>query len=193
MTTYKDIPELREYISLVENEGKNGIKKVCIWQKKLVKFVKKIFEKEELIIKKEQLGKYMGLQKYFDFDLFPWEKFVFTLHCCVYRQDGNPRFPDLLIFVGRGAGKNGYLAFEDFALISHYNGIRQYDIDICATAEEQAKTSFDDIYNVLERHEKKLKKFLHGQKQRSDAGIHSQRSNTGQTARRQRTGFAPEK
>ncbi len=160
LTTYKDIPELWEYISFVENEGKNGNKKVCIWQKKLVRFVKKIFEKEELIIKKEQLEKYMGLQKYFDFDLFPWEKFVFTLHCCVYRQDGNPRFPDLLIFVGRGAGKNGYLAFEDFALISHYNGIRQYDIDICATAEEQAKTSFDDIYNVLERHEKKLKKFF---------------------------------
>lgn len=160
MTTYKDIPELCKYIDLVENEGKNGNKKVCIWQKKLVRFVKKILEKEDLIIKKEQLLKYMGLQKYFEFDLFPWEKFVFALHCCVYRKDGNPRFPDLLIFVGRGAGKNGYLAFEDFAMISQYNGIRQYDIDICATAEEQAKMSFDDIYNILERHEKKLKKYF---------------------------------
>lgn len=160
MTTYKDIPELCEYINLVENEGKNGNKKVCIWQKKLVRFVKKILEKEDLIIKKEQLLKYMGLQKYFEFDLFPWEKFVFALHCCVYRKDGNPRFPDLLIFVGRGAGKNGYLAFEDFAMISQYNGIHQYDIDICATAEEQAKMSFDDIYNILEKHEKKLKKYF---------------------------------
>lgn len=97
----------------------------------------------------------MKLEKYFDFELFPWEKFVFTLHCCVYREDGLPRFPDLLIFVGRGAGKNGYLAFEDFALISPYNGIPNYDIDICATAEEQARTSFDDIYNVLEKEQEK--------------------------------------
>lgn len=159
-TNYKDVPELCEYISLVENAGKRGFKKVCSWQKKLVKFIKKVFENEDLMINRMQLHQYMGLEKYFDFKLFPWEKVVFTLHCCVYRKDGLPRFPDLLIFVGRGAGKNGYLAYEDFALISPYNNIQQYDIDICATAEEQAKTSFDDIYNILEKHEKKLKRFF---------------------------------
>lgn len=159
-TSYKDVPELCEYISLVENAGTKGRKRVCVWQKKLVKFVKKIFENENLIINREQLSKYLGLQKYFDFSLFPWEKFVFTLHCCVYRADGLPRFPDLFLFMGRGGGKNGYLAFEDFALISPYNPIQQYDIDICATAEEQAKMSFDDIYNALENHEKKLKRYF---------------------------------
>lgn len=159
-TNYKDVPELCEYISLVENAGIKGRKRVCVWQKKLVKFVKKIFENENLIINREQLSKYLGLQKYFDFSLFPWEKFVFTLHCCVYRADGLPRFPDLFIFMGRGGGKNGYLAFEDFALISPYNPIQQYDIDICATAEEQARMSFDDVYNALENHEKKLKRYF---------------------------------
>ncbi len=157
-TNYKDVPEICDYIYMVENEGTRGLKRVCLWQKKLVKFVKKVFERERLTIRTEQLHNYMKLEKYFDFDLFPWEKFVFTLHCCVYREDGLPRFPDLLVFVGRGAGKNGYLAFEDFALISQYNGIPNYDIDICATAEEQAKTTFKDIYNVLEKHEKKLAK-----------------------------------
>lgn len=159
-TSYKDVPELCEYISLVENAGTKGRKRVCVWQKKLVKFVKKIFENENLIINREQLSKYLGLQKYFDFSLFPWEKFVFTLHCCVYRADGLPRFPDLFIFIGRGGGKNGYLAFEDFALISPYNPIQQYDIDICATAEEQARMSFDDVYNALENNEKKLKRYF---------------------------------
>lgn len=159
-TNYKDVPELCEYISLVENAGTKGRKRVCVWQKKLVKFVKNIFENENLIINREQLSKYMGLQKYFDFSLFPWEKFVFMLHCCVYRADGLPRFPDLFLFMGRGGGKNGYLAFEDFALISPYNPIQQYDIDICATAEEQARMSFDDVYNVLEKHEKKLKRYF---------------------------------
>lgn len=159
-TNYKDVPELQNYIFLVENEGKNGNKKVCNWQKKLVKFVKKVFETENLTINTEQLANYMKLEKYFPFKLFEWEKFVFTLHCCVFREDGLPRFPDLLILVSRGAGKNGYLAFEDFAMISPYSGIKQYNIDICATAEEQARTSFDDIYNVLENNRKKLIKFF---------------------------------
>lgn len=104
-TNYKDVPELCDYIYMVENGGKKGLKKVCLYQKKLVKFVKKVFESENLTINTEQLHNYMKLEKYFDFELFPWEKFVFTLHCCVYREDGLPRFPDLLIFVGRGAGK----------------------------------------------------------------------------------------
>lgn len=166
-TNYDAIPEIKNYIDLVENAGKKGFKKVSKWQKKLIKFVKKVFENEDLIIKKDQLANYMKLEKYFDYDLFEWEKFVFTLHNCVFRQDGLPRFPDLLVLVARGAGKNGYLAFEDFCLISPYNDIKEYDIDICATAEEQARTSFDDIYNVLENpaNTKKLKKHFHWNKQ----------------------------
>ena len=166
-TNYDAIPEIKNYIDLVENAGKKGFKKVSKWQKKLIKFVKKVFENEDLIIKTDQLANYMKLEKYFDYDLFEWEKFVFTLHNCVFRQDGLPRFPDLLVLVARGAGKNGYLAFEDFCLISPYNDIKEYDIDICATAEEQARTSFDDIYNVLENpaNTKKLKKHFHWNKQ----------------------------
>ena len=166
-TNYRDIPELADYIKMVENEGKKGYKKVSKWQKKLIKFIKKVFEGEDLIIKTEQLEKYMSLQKYFDFGLFEWEKFVFALHCCTFRQDGLPRFPDLMVLVARGAGKNGYLAFEDFCLISPYCEIKQYDIDICATAEEQARTSFDDIYNILENpaQTKKLKRFFYWNKE----------------------------
>ena len=88
---------------MVENEGKKGYKKVSKWQKKLIKFTKKVFEDEDLIIKSEQLEKYMSLQKYFDFGLFEWEKFVFALHCCTFRQDGLPRFPDLMVLVARGS------------------------------------------------------------------------------------------
>ena len=149
-TNYKDIPEINDYIELVEKARKDGRKKVCNQQKKLIKLIKTIFKNEDLTIDTEQLQNYMKLEKYFTFTLFPWERFVFTLHCCVYRQDGLPRFPDLFVFVGRGAGKNGYLAFEDFCLISPYNTVREYDIDICAMSEEQAKTSFNDIYNILE-------------------------------------------
>ena len=145
---------IQEYIDIVES----GEYRVCKEQVLLIKLVKKAFENESIYVDEEQLDKYLELQKYFDYELFPWEKFVFTLHNCTYSAPGILRWPDLVLLLGRGAGKNGYIAFEDFALLTPINGIQNYDIDICATSEEQAKRSFDDIYSILEAHKAKMKK-----------------------------------
>ena len=138
--------EIQEYIDIVESGELN----TCNEQKQLIKLVKKVFATEKLLIDYQQIEKYMSYQKYFPFELFAWEKFCFVLHNCVFKENGLPRFPDLFILCGRGTGKNGYLSFEDFCLITPTNGIAYYDIDICANSEDQAKTSFDDIWNVLE-------------------------------------------
>lgn len=151
MTSCKVIDE---YIDLV----KSGKYRVCREQIQLIKFVENVFENEEIYVDEEQLEKHLALQKYFPYKLFEWEKFCFTLHNCTYSSPGVLRFPDLVIIVGRGAGKNGYLAFEDFALITPVNGIKNYDIDICATSEEQAKTSFNDIYEILENNSAKMQR-----------------------------------
>ncbi len=137
---------LQEYIDIVEQ----GTVRTCEEQKKLVAMVKRIFETETLRVDAIQIEKYLSYQKYFPFELFAWEKFCFILHNCVFKTDGTPRFSDLFALMGRGAGKNGYLSFEDFCLITETNGVAYYDIDICANSEEQAKTSFDEIYNILE-------------------------------------------
>ena len=148
---------IQDYIDLV-NSGKY---RVCKWQPLLIEFVQKVFENESVYVDEEQADKYFELQKYFTYKLFEWEKFCFVLHNCTYISPGVLRFPTLVIDVGRGAGKNGYLAFEDFALTTPVNGIREFDIDICATSEKQAKTSFVDIYNLLERHRKKMQKHFY--------------------------------
>lgn len=138
--------EIQDYIDIVET----GQHRTCKEQKQLIVYVKKVFKTEELIVDSIQIEKYLSYQKYFPFNLFPWEIFCFVLHCCVYKKDGTPRWSDLFILMGRGGGKNGYLSFEDFCLITETNGVPYYDIDICANSEEQAKTSFDEIYNILE-------------------------------------------
>lgn len=148
--------ELCEYLEIVE-EGKFN---TCKEQKQLARHIRHVFETEELTIDFPRIEKYMSYQVYFPFALFPWEKFVFVLHNCVFRKDGQPRWSDLFVLMGRGGGKNGYLSFEDFCLITETNGIAQYHIDICANSEEQAKTSFDEIWNVLEN-PKFRKKFEH--------------------------------
>lgn len=145
---------IQEYIDIV----RKGEYPICKEQLLLCDFVEKVFKAESVYVDEEQLEKYFELQKYWDFDLFPWEKFCFALHNCTYSTPGILRFPKLVILVGRGAGKNGYLSFEDFALLTPTNGIKYYNIDICATSEEQAKTSFFDIYNMLEENSSKMKK-----------------------------------
>lgn len=148
----KLIPEIQNYMDLV----RSGEIEVCKEQFQLCDYVEACFKNEKIFVDEEQLHKYLSLQKYFPFDLLEWEVFCFTLHNCTYSKPGVLRWPDLFILVGRGAGKNGYLSFEDFCLISEYNNVKNYDIDICANAEEQAKTSFDDVWNVLEDSKKKL-------------------------------------
>lgn len=138
--------QVQEYIDIVEK----GTQRTNNERKLLIELVKKAFAEETLLYDGEQIEKYLSYQKYFPFSLFPWEVFVFILHNCIFKSDGTPRWSDLFVLMGRGGGKNGYLSFEDFCLITETNGVAYYDIDICANSEEQAKTSFDEIYNILE-------------------------------------------
>ena len=137
---------IRRYIDLV----RSGTVQVCREQLQLCDLVEKAFAMEDIHVDEAQAIRYLGLQKHFPFRLLEWEEFIFILHNCVYRADGQLRWPNLFVMVGRGAGKNGYLDFEDFALLTPVNGIRNYDIDIFATSEEQAKTTFQDIWEILE-------------------------------------------
>ena len=141
------IPEkIKAYIDYV----RSGERPMCIWQLQLVNLVERAFLTEDIQLDENQAARYLGLQKHFPYRLLLWEEFCFLLHNCVYRGDGQLRWPRMAIVVGRGAGKNGYLAFEDFALLTPVNGIRNYDIDIFATSEAQARVTFDDIWDILE-------------------------------------------
>ena len=151
MTTY-----IQGYIDLV----RSGTVPMCREQLLLVDYVERIFATENLFVDEKQLERYMDQQKYFPYKLLEWETFCFALHNCVYKANGSLRWPILMIVVGRGAGKNGYLAFEDFCLITPINGIEKYNIDMFANSEDQARATFDDIYDILESNEKYFKKYF---------------------------------
>lgn len=144
------------YITLV----RSGAYPVCKEQLALCDFVEHVFKTEDIRIDTEQLAKYLNFQRFFPFNLLPWELFVFTLHNCTYKADGQLRFPVLFCLLGRGAGKNGYLSFETFCMLTPVNGVKHYDVDIFAMSEDQAKTSFTDVYDVLEDNKATLSKFF---------------------------------
>lgn len=157
-------PEIQEWIDIVENDTF----RCCEEQHLLIQHVKDCFENEDIEIDLKRLRSYMQLcDSYVPFKLFPWQKFVIALHDCCY-LNGHPRWPDLLCELGRGAGKDGTIAVEAFLLTSPYNGIPEYDVDICANNEEQAVRPVQDLTGFFEKpaNVKKIKKFYHWTKER---------------------------
>ena len=166
MKSYKFPPEVQNWIDIVEK----NIYETSEEQKLLVKHVKECFDKQDIYIDLEQMNKYMRtLERYVPFKVFDWQKFVITLHDCTYWSgSGMPRWPDLFCELGRGAGKDGTIAMESLLLASPYNGIKEYDIDICANNEEQGVRPVMDMVSWFEEPGviNKIRKFYNWTKQR---------------------------
>lgn len=156
-------PVVEDYLRLVEG----GEPRVCREQTALAALIRRVFAEEDLIVETERLAKYLSLEKYFPFALYPWEKFLTALWLCTYSAPGVPRWKTVFCMVGRGAGKDGYIAFVSFAAVSPYNPVPLYDVDICANDEEQAMRPLGDVVEVLElgRQEARLKKHYYHTKE----------------------------
>lgn len=157
-------PEILEYIEQVENNAPRA----CKEQHALVALIRRVFATEDIYVDTERMRKYFRLARYFPYDrLFPWQTFALGLWLCTYRRDGSPRFKTLFAMVGRGAGKDGVIAISSAALISPYNPVPHYNVDICANNEEQAVTPVKDIVEALEnpKWEAKLSRFYYHTKE----------------------------
>ncbi len=105
------------------------------------------------------------IERYFRMKLFPWEKFVLALVHCYYKSSDTLVFTEYLIMMGRGNGKNGFISGVAWYLTTMYHGVSGYNVDIIANSEDQAKTSFEDIYQMLEDTWAKSKKFFYKSKE----------------------------
>lgn len=105
------------------------------------------------------------IERYFRMKLFQWEKFVLALVHCYYKSSDTLVFTEYLIMMGRGNGKNGFISGVAWYLTTMYHGVQGYNVDIIANSEDQAKTSFEDIYQMLEDTWAKSKKFFYKSKE----------------------------
>lgn len=193
-TTICNIPsEIRDYLELVES----GPWRVCEEQKALARHVRRAFETEDIFVDTVQMANYLRLEKYFPFRLFPWQKFLQALWDCTYwRKSGLPRWHTVLVFLGRGGGKDGFISFDSMCSVSPYCEVQNYDVDICANLEEQATRPVGDAVAVLEKpeQEKKLKKHFYHTKQvvqgRKNGGCVRGRTNNPKSRDGMRTGKA---
>lgn len=172
--------EILGYLQLVES----NVPRACKEQHALAKHIRKCFETEDIYVNTEQLEKYLGLVRYFPYErLFPWEEFAIALWDCTYKADGTPRWKTFFCMVGRGAGKDGFIAFDSACSLSPYNPVNHYNVDICANNEEQAVTPVKDLAEVLEnpKYETKLNKHYYHTKEiiqgRKNKGVMKGRTN----------------
>lgn len=147
---------IQNYIDLIES----GEILACPEQHKGIQLIKNVFQNEDVYVDDELAERYFALEKYFPFRLFPWERYCFTIHNCMFRRDGFLRFPELQMAIGRESGKNGYSSFEQFSWISPVNGIKNFDVGTFAVAQDNAKQSFDELYSILESNPNYFKKYF---------------------------------
>ena len=121
----------------------------------------------DVIIRADMIEKAVELiERYFEFKLLDWELFIIALIHCYYQSRDSVVFKEFFIMMGRGNGKNGFISSIAWYFTTHYHGVKGYNVDIVANAEDQAKTSFEDVYNVLESTWKKSKKFFYKSKEK---------------------------
>lgn len=151
-----------KYIDAYINDILNNKIEHCKDQELMIKNnVIPVLDRDDVFIDNEIIEKGLSLQKYFPYKLIEWEIFLFALIAGVFFKTGEIFFNDVKIIVGRGSGKNGFISFLIFYFLSPYHGIKNYNIDLLANSEEQAMTSFNDVYDVIENnHDKNNERVL---------------------------------
>lgn len=118
--------------------------------------------------------------EYFPFDLLDWQEFVVALTHCYY-DDDQLVWDIIFIMCGRGAGKNGFMSTRCFYYTTPFHGVRAYNVDIVANSEKQAKTSYDDVYDVIDSNPKLQKNFKYTKEEiimkKTNSYIHFNTSN----------------
>lgn len=154
--------EIDEYIKFVEenpNETDDEIKLL------IKNIVKPTLSRDDVFFDEEMFHKAVKYCEKWYYKLFPYQKFAYALF---FMYDKNNTdvviFPDILIVMARGNGKDGMIMPLANFLQTHYYGVKNYHIDIVATSEEQALNSFNVVYNMLESNKNIMKKYFYWNK-----------------------------
>lgn len=152
--------EIDDYLSYCEQNPE----KINNDRKLLIKnIVKPLLKRNDVFFDSETYYKCIRYCERWYNKLFPYQKFIYAF-VFMYKDD-TPIFKTFIILMGRGNGKDGMMSPLMNFLQSRFYGIKNYNVDIVATSEEQAKDTFDVVYNVLENNKKKFEKYFYWNKE----------------------------
>lgn len=157
--SYKNKYKYHEYIDTYMKDVRTGKIKSSKEIKQAMDIVDLKLDNEDVFIDTKKIYDAKRIiEENFNITLLPWQKFILGLVHCYYKSLDTVVFDEFIILMGRGNGKNGFISPLVWYLTTPNHGIEGYNVDIIANNEEQAKTSFQDIYNMLEDNWEKMKK-----------------------------------
>lgn len=112
---------------------------------------KHVLNRDDIYFDTEQHENYIAFTEKNYFPLMPFQKFITAFVFMYYKEGGHPFFAQFFLYKARGAGKNGLISSLVNFLISDLHGIENYDISIVANSEEQALTSFNEVFNTIKK------------------------------------------
>ncbi|MBT2823082.1 MULTISPECIES: terminase TerL endonuclease subunit [Staphylococcus] len=114
---------------------------------------KHILSRDDLYFDEEQIENFIKFTEKWYFPLQSFQKFIVPF-VFLFEKEGNFLFYEqFFITLGRGGGKNGLITALSNYFISYLHGVPNYDISVVANSEDQAKTSFEEAYNMIERND----------------------------------------
>ncbi|MGG0889935.1 terminase TerL endonuclease subunit [Cytobacillus horneckiae] len=141
---------VNEYINLYRT-GKIKLNKERI---QLIEYLEKqVLSRDDLYFDEDMINNFVKFTEKWYFPLQPFQKFIAAFVFLVYKETGRNFFRKFLIMMGRGGGKNGLITALTHFLSSELHGIPKYNVSIVANSEEQAKTSFTEMYDAIEGNE----------------------------------------
>jgi phage terminase large subunit-like protein len=110
-----------------------------------------ILSRDDLYFDDEMIENCIRFGEKWYFPLSAFQKFLIAFVFLFHKKNDRVFYRKHLWMLGRGGGKNGLISVVTHFLISPLHGIKEYNVSIVANSEEQAKTSFDETYNVIGR------------------------------------------
>lgn len=143
--------EINEYLFYYENH-----KDLFNEERKLLieNIVKPTLNRDDVYFDAEDYYNCLNFCKLWFYEFFPYQKFV-TAFMFMY-SNNVPIFKTFIIMMGRGNGKDGWIIPVALYFTSELYGIPNYNVDIIATSESQARDSFLVAYDMLEHNKAKM-------------------------------------
>ena len=122
--------------------------------------------RDDIFFDEEKYYKCIDYCEKWYYPLFPYQKFVYAFafmfqYKNVPFEENVPLFFKFIIEMGRGNGKDGFIAPLCNFLQTPMYGIKNYNIDIVATSEDQSKDTFLVVHDMVTTNLQKFKKLFY--------------------------------
>lgn len=154
--------EIDDYIKFAKENPKEISEEVKLLIKNIVK---PTIKRNDIFFDEETYYNCIKFCERWFYKLFPYQKFIYAFFF-MYEKDNKDVviFPDIFILMGRGNGKDGMIMPLACFMLTPYYGIKNYNIDIVATSEEQAINTFKVVYQMLEENKIKMRSHFYWNK-----------------------------